>query len=153
MSEEPSSRLQKTLYWFVAAVIIIPIIWASVTIVQTRDMILADLETLNTRREAAFTELRPALLRYREDHGSFPGTLEKLLPDYIPAIPEILLYRAADKTKYNSINLVVTYEQNDAGATFSFQRGYDHTPVVTYDVLSDRYSDRTDAVTPDIPNE
>jgi ABC-type glycerol-3-phosphate transport system permease component len=155
MSDQPppTSRLQKILYIFLAAVILIPIIWMSVSIVQTRDLILADLQELNKSRENAFSEIRQILMRYRDEQGEFPETLDQLVPEYTPSISEVLLKKQGEKTSYNSMDISVKYVSTGSTATFSFQRGYDHTPVIKYDVLTATYSDKTELPETTIQND
>jgi hypothetical protein len=93
-----------------------------------------DLTELSKARRAALTELRPIILRYRADTGSFPKTLEALVPQYVPQIPAVLL-NVPDVEPAKRIR----YEPTDDNVRFSYHviRGPDSTEV--FDVVKNSF--------------
>ena len=146
MSEQPASKAQKIFYVFLAAMILVPIIWMTVAIIQTKDVIISELLEINKNRDIAFVEIRPALMRYKEEQGTFPDTLNKLVPKYIISIPDVLLITKDPTLDYDSKDMSVKYIADGTTASFQFRRGYDHTPMITYDVLTGTYSDKIKTV-------
>ncbi|MDH5766061.1 MAG: hypothetical protein OEZ38_08595 [Gammaproteobacteria bacterium] len=143
--EQPSSKKQKIIYIIIAALIIIPITILSISVVKSKSYVVEQLVELNKNREQAFTEIRPALMQYKEQHKVFPETLDKLVPDYITTIPKVLLIPKPDTTEYDSLDMSIKYSPSGDSAYFSYRRGYIHTPKVTYDVVSDSYTEHNDA--------
>lgn len=95
----------------------------------------SDLTELTRVRRAALSELRPVLLRYRADTGSFPQTLEILVPQYLPQVPAVLL-NAPDAEPVKCIR----YEVLTDTVRFSYHviRGPDSTEV--FDVVKNDFS-------------
>lgn len=143
--EQPSSKKQKIIYIIIAALIIIPITILSISVVKSKSYVVEQLVELNKNREQAFIEIRPALMQYKDQHKVFPETLDKLVPDYIATIPKVLLIPKPDSTEYDSLDMSIKYSPRGDSASFSYRRGYIHTPKVTYDVVSDSYTEHNDA--------
>lgn len=142
MSEQASSKIQKIFYTLLAAIILIPIIWLSNYILEASEKMVAEVQEINRNRDIAIENVSPALIRYRDEQGVFPDTLDKLVPNYITAIPEVLLITKDPGLEYDSGDMSTKYSSDGTTASFSFRRGYDHLPKITYDVLTGTYSDQ-----------
>lgn len=94
----------------------------------------SDLTDLTNIRRAALAELRPVLLRYKLEKGSFPQTLDLLVPKYLPQVPRIL-QNAPDVEPVKRIH----YESLGDSARFSYHviRGPDSTEI--YDVAGNSF--------------
>jgi len=93
-----------------------------------------DITELSKARRVALTELRPVILRYKADTGSFPKTLEALVPQYLPQIPAVLLnVPDVEPAKH------IRYESMDDNVRFSYHviRGPDSTEV--FDVVKNSF--------------
>ena len=86
----------------------------------------SDLTELARIRRAALAEIRPALLRYKLETGSFPQRLELMVPGYLPQVPPVL-QNAADAEPARRIR----YESRGEAARFSYHviRGPDSIEV------------------------
>ncbi len=81
----------------------------------------SDLRKLNKEREVAFLEVRPHLIKFRNEKGCFPKTLAALVPNYIKEIPHVLQrdnYEGAYKIYYEVVD-------NDAYFTYHTSKGPD----------------------------
>ena len=153
MSEQqkkPTSKAQKIFYVFLAVVIIAPIFLATVYILETKDKMIAEVVEINKKREIAFAEMRPALMRYKDEQGMFPDVLNKLIPKYITSIPAVLLIEKNPNRGYDSEDMSVKYISDESSAVFRFRRGYVHTPMMTYDVLTGKYTEKSESVVPEL---
>ena len=94
-----------------------------------------DLAELSKARRAALAELRPLLLRYKADSGSFPQTLEQLVPAYLPQIPAVF----KDEPNAEPVKRI-RYEVREGNARISYHliRGPDSTEV--FDVTSNSFA-------------
>jgi hypothetical protein len=94
-----------------------------------------DIKTLTESRHAALKELRPVLLRYKEDTGKFPSKLEALSPQYLPQIPAVLKEQAETEAVKR-----IRYESNGETAQFTYHviRGPDSTEV--FDVTKNTFT-------------
>jgi hypothetical protein len=94
----------------------------------------ADLADLTKLRRSTLAELRPVLLRYQAETGSFPRTLELLVPNYLPRIPPELQNRAdvepAKRIQYESVGDMARF-------TYHVIRGPDSTEA--FDVASNKF--------------
>jgi len=89
---------------------------------------------LNNRRQAAFLEIRPALLQYMTDHGKVPGDLHLLVPEYLSALPEaIILNDNAGKYKR------VLYQPEKNTALFCYKTGGIPAAETCYDIVNNQY--------------
>ena len=89
---------------------------------------------LNTERQAAFQELRPAFLLYIADHGKVPGNLRLLVPEYLAALPEaVILNDAVGSDKW------VRYRPEKNTAFFYYKTGGIPAAETCYDIVNDRY--------------
>jgi hypothetical protein len=95
-----------------------------------------DIHQLNQQRQIAFVQIRPAFLKYKEKHGKFPASLEKLKPDYITQIPSVLTN--ANKGRYG--NLRISYQTDEETATFIFHVSHAPIPVMSYDIKKNLYT-------------
>ncbi|MDH5473328.1 MAG: hypothetical protein OEY61_10770 [Gammaproteobacteria bacterium] len=141
MSEQKLSKKQKLIYLLIATVIIAPLIMMTITVIKSKNVMIEQLVELNKSREQAFANVRPALLSYKASQGVFPETLKQLMPDYITSIPDVLLIPKSTTPEYEVMDLSVNYISDGNTAVFTYRRGYNHTPLVTYDVLTDTYSE------------
>ncbi len=93
-----------------------------------------DLADLTRIRRSKLAELRPVLLRYKAETGSFPGTIELLVPAYLPRVPTELQdvpgVEAAKRIQYESLG-------GTARFTYHVIRGPDSTEV--FDVGSNEF--------------
>lgn len=96
-----------------------------------------NIHQLNQQRQIAFVKIRPAFLKYKEKHGKFPINLEKLKPDYITQIPNVLT-NADDRVHGN---LRINYQTDDETAKFIFHVSQAPIPVMSYDIEKNLYSD------------
>ena len=142
MTEQKLSKKQKTFNIIIAAVILIPIIMMTITIIKSKNQMINDLTELNSQREAAFIKIRPLLIQYKKDHNAFPDQLNKLVPEYTMSIPAILNTRNQSTNDYASNDMSMEYISDGKTAAFHFRRGYAHTPVIIYDILSNSYSQK-----------
>lgn len=147
MSEQGLSKKQKIINIIIAAVIIIPIIMMTMTIINSKNMIIEQLTELNNMRENAFVEIRPVLMRYRDDHNAFPDKLDKLVPDYISSVPVVL--QPYKTPEYDSEDMSIEYISDGETAAFHYRKGYDHTPIIIYDVMTNSYSYKKDTIEAD----
>ncbi|MCW9003727.1 MAG: hypothetical protein OQK70_00590 [Gammaproteobacteria bacterium] len=134
MTENSLSKKQKIINLLIAAVIIVPIIMATYSIIQGKNLIIKQLIELTSQREKAFSEIRPVLIQYKEDHKLFPDTLNQLVPDYIDSIPPVL--QSTSQLEYASKDMSLEYISDGESAAFHYRKGYDHTPVFIYDISS-----------------
>ena len=141
MTEQRLSKKQKIIYILIALVIIAPLVMMTITIIKSKNIMIEQLVALNTSREQAFSEIRPALLNYKQTQGNFPETLNLLVPAYINAIPPVLLMEKSKTPEYEVMDLSVNYISTGDTAVFTYHRGYIHTPIVTYDVLDNSYTE------------
>lgn len=90
------------------------------------------LAELTKEREAAMAGLRPILLKYRDDQGAFPETLEALVPRYLAQVPHVLTPSSEQGDSYKQIS----YTVRDGKANFSYciVRGPDSR--ASYDVAT-----------------
>ena len=89
---------------------------------------------LNYRRQAAFLEIRPALLQYISDHGKVPGDLHMLVPKYISALPEaIILNDDIGTDKW------VRYQPEKNTALLCYKTGGIPAAETCYDIVNNRY--------------
>jgi hypothetical protein len=89
---------------------------------------------LNSRRQAAFLEIRPAVLHYIADHGKVPANLSLLVPEYIPALPEaVVLKQDTDPDRR------VRYEPSDNTAFFYYKTGGIPRVETCYDIVNNRF--------------
>ena len=146
MTEETLSKKQKIINIIIAAIILIPIALMTLSIIQSKNMIIKDLETLDKQREIAFAEISPILIRYKEDNNVFPDDLNKLVPQYTTSIPRVLQVTGESNEEYDRNDMSMEYVSDGATAAFHYRRGYSHTPVIIYDVLTGSYSDRQDMI-------
>ena len=146
MTEEKLSKKQKMINIFIAAIILIPIALITISIIQSKNMIIEDLKALNTQREIAFTEIRPILMRYKEEHNVFPDDLKKLVPDYLALIPGVLQMIGNSSVEYDSNDMSIEYISDGVNAAFHYRRGFSHTPIIIYNVVTGSYSNKEDMI-------
>jgi len=99
-------------------------------------MVVCDqgLRELTAKRMELFKELRPVLLKYQKEHGSFPNMLEDLVPGYLNKVPSELI-NDGKEDPYKSIS----YETRGGEAYFSFRRVRGPDSGSIYFVSEDRY--------------
>jgi hypothetical protein len=94
----------------------------------------SDLADLTKIRRSTMAELRPVLLRYKAETGSFPRTLELLVPKYLSQVPTELQNQPdvepAKRIQYESVG-------DTARFTYHVIRGPDSTEV--FDVASNKF--------------
>ena len=96
---------------------------------------IEEIKALNMSREAALAEIQPFLMRYKNEQGAFPETLEQLVPGYISAIPAVLQHSENIDPK-----LRVKYESDGTIAEFRYQKTYVSGSMVIFDVGTNSYS-------------
>lgn len=94
----------------------------------------SDLTDLTRIRRSALAELRPVLLRYKQEKGGFPQTLDLLVPEYLPQVP-LALQNAPDVEPVKRIR----YESVGGSARFTYHviRGPDSTEM--FDVAGNSF--------------
>ncbi|MCK4951162.1 MAG: hypothetical protein KAS48_05035 [Gammaproteobacteria bacterium] len=135
MSESSSSTIQKIFYVFIAIIIIVPIAALTSYIFQAKDLVNQDLKELTIQRKLAFTQIRPALIDYKKEHGEFPDSLQQLIPDYITSIPEEL--QSPDDE--NPI-MTIKYRSEGSNAFFHYQTSFGQATTVNYDIGNNTFS-------------
>jgi hypothetical protein len=112
--------MKKTI-WIIAIIVLLVIGAGQYVKWSNRDM-----TELTKARRAVLSELRPVLLRFKADTGSFPSSLELLVPQYLTQIPAEL-QNAPDIEPVKRIR----YEALDDTVRFSYHviRGPDSTEV------------------------
>lgn len=90
-----------------------------------------DLIELAKRREADLATLRPALLKYRDDKGAFPKSLDDLVPTYVRAIPDSL----RDSAGAESLRRV-SYQSDGRGARVVYRGHRGPDSRLSYDVVT-----------------
>jgi hypothetical protein len=89
---------------------------------------------LNTRRQAAFFEIRPAFLQYLADHGKVPGDLHLLVPEYMPALPEAVMSQPdSDPDRW------VRYQPGENTAFFFYKTGGIPAAQTCYDIVNNQF--------------
>lgn len=96
--------------------------------------ISTDMRQLNNRRESAFHDLRPAFLKYVEDHGHNPRSLDLLVPDYLPEIPNVL--KPEDE---GDPDKRVQYRTSKTTARFYYKTGGKPNSDTYYDILKNSF--------------
>jgi hypothetical protein len=89
---------------------------------------------LNTERQAAFQEIRPAFLLYIADHGKIPGDLQQLVPEYLAVLPDAVLLNDAV-----GLDRRVRYRPERNTALFYYKTGGITAGETCYDIVDDRY--------------
>jgi hypothetical protein len=92
------------------------------------------LQDLTKHRMQALNQLRPILLKYKEERGCYPNKLHDLVPDYLQVVPPELLNGEKEDWYKNIIYEVVKGE-----ASFIFFRIRGPDSRVTYHVSENRY--------------
>lgn len=93
-----------------------------------------EMRDLHAQRGVVFAAIRPAFMEYVARNGRVPRTLDLLVPDYLPAIPEILRPREpADSVKG------VRYVAAQMTARFYYKTAVLPPAEGFYDILDDRY--------------
>jgi hypothetical protein len=79
-------------------------------------------------------DIRPAFLKYRQDHGSYPESLTGLVPDYLDGIPPQLVNNGGED-QYRMISYVL----QDGRPVFHYRimRGPDSS--AQYDLQDDAF--------------
>lgn len=97
--------------------------------IKMSDHGLAD---LTKERERKMSELRPAIIKFREERGVYPEKLELLVPSHIHKIPEVLRLSSENNDPYKKI----TYAVENGKPVFRYRvvRGPDSKAM--YDVES-----------------
>lgn len=93
-----------------------------------------ELRDLTIKRKQTLNELRPTLLKYKEDRGFFPDKLQDLVPDYLQAVPPELLNDGKE-----DIYKKITYRVFEGEARFFFSQIRGPDSRVTYHVSENRY--------------
>lgn len=93
-----------------------------------------DIYQVNQQRRKAFSQIRPALLRYKAENHTFPNNLVLLLPDYMDEIPGSLI-DSAHKDKV----LKIDYQADKESAKFVFYTSRVPGAMVSYEITEDQY--------------
>ena len=100
-------------------------------------LIISDhgLHELNKERKAAFNEIRPVFMEYKDRNGCFPERLKDLVPKYIDEIPSVLLYN--EETGHY---MQIRYElEKNKNPFFHYHRMRGPDSGVHYYIAEDRY--------------
>ncbi len=94
------------------------------------------LADLTQEREIKMRELRPLIIKYKEDKGEYPKSLELLVPRYIAKIPDVLGASSENGDAYRRL----TYEIEQGKPVFRYRvlRGPDSG--ATFDIESGKIS-------------
>lgn len=94
----------------------------------------ADSREFHQKRQAAFDQIRPAVLEYIAEHGKVPGRLNLLVPEYLADIPAAAIFtedaRPARRVQYVAARKTARFYYKTAGLTGS---------GTCYDIVNDRY--------------
>jgi len=134
---ESSSKKAKTVFHIILAIIIIaPIVGITSYIFHAKDLINDELKELTSQRKVAFAQIRPAVMKYKNEHGVFPETLQQLMPDYVSSIPEVL---QSPEDEYPI--MAIKYISEGSSAFFHYHTGYGEVTTVSYDIGNNVFSD------------
>lgn len=97
-----------------------------------------EISKLTQQRKAILQEIRPVFMKYKQDYGSFPKTLNSLVPDYIPEIPPVLIYNDKDRYYYR-IQYNTWSEKGHEHAGFHFHGMTGPDSGVGYDIEEDKF--------------
>lgn len=75
------------------------------------------LANLTKERERKMTELRPVIMKYKEEKGEYPKSLDLLVPRYISKIPDALEASSENGDVYRRL----TYEIEDGKPIFRYR--------------------------------
>lgn len=102
----------------------------------THSCIISDhgLRNLTKQRMQTLNQLRPTLLKYKEENGFYPHKLQDLIPKYVQLIPPELVNDGKDDG-YKHID----YEVINSEALFRFHQMRGPDSGVTYHVRENRY--------------
>jgi hypothetical protein len=89
---------------------------------------------LTEQRKQTLNELRPILMKYKEENGCYPNKLQDLTPKYLHAIPPELVNDGKDDY-YKKI----TYEVINCEAQFIFYQMRGPDSRVTYHISKNTY--------------
>lgn len=135
MSKSSSSTMQKIFYAFIAIIIIVPIAGITSYIFYAKDLVNEDLKELTIQRKLAFTQIRPAFMDYKKEHGAFPDSLQQLIPDYITSIPGVL-----QSSEDENPIMTIKYKSEGSSASFHYQTSFGQAVTVNYNVENNTYS-------------
>ena len=127
--------MQKIFYAFIAILIIAPIAGITSYIFYAKDLVNEDLKELTIQRKLAFTQIRPAFMDYKKEHGAFPDSLQQLIPDYITSIPGVL----QSPEDENPI-MTIKYKSDGSSASFHYQTSFGQAVTVNYNIEDNAYS-------------
>ena len=135
MSKSSSSIMQKIFYVFIAIIIIAPVAGLTSYIFQAKDLVNEDLKELTIQRKLAFSQIRPAFMDYKKEHGAFPDSLQQLIPDYITSIPGAL----QSPEDENPI-MTIKYKSDESSASFHYQTSFGQAFTVNYNIGDNAFS-------------
>ncbi|MCB0336108.1 MAG: hypothetical protein KDD62_07370 [Bdellovibrionales bacterium] len=94
-----------------------------------------EIQALNEKRKIAFQEIRPAFLKFHSERGSYPVSLEELVPDYLPELPEVILDSNSDDPA-----LAIEYTLEENAPRFYFRTTHGPDSKASYDIESNSYN-------------
>ena len=130
-----SKKVKMVLHIIIAIIIIAPIVGITSYIFYAKDLVNEELKELTSQRKVAFVKIRPAFMQYKDEHGAFPDSLQQLVPDYVPLIPQVL---QSPEDEYPII--AIRYESEGANAFFYYHMGYGEVTTVFYDIGNNVFS-------------
>lgn len=93
----------------------------------------ADSREFSQERQAAFGQIRPAVIQYIAEHGKAPGELSQLVPGYLPQLPTAIVSAKtagpARRIQYVTTGKNAVFYYKTAGITGS---------ETCYDIINDR---------------
>ncbi len=137
MSKSSSGKTEKIFHIILAIIIIAPIIAISAYIINAKNVVVAELKELTVQRKAAFVEIRPAFMKYKNEQGAFPDKLQQLTPDYIASIPAAL-----QSPEDEFPMMAIKYKHIEDGAFFHFHTSYGGAVTTVYDIEKNTYSNK-----------
>ena len=112
-----------------------PIVGINSYIFYAKDLVNEDLKELTIQRKLAFTQIRPAFMDYKKEHGAFPDSLQQLIPDYITSIPGVL----QSPEDENPI-MTIKYKSDGSSASFHYQTSFGQAFTVNYNIENNTFS-------------
>ena len=129
MSKSSTSKTEKIFHIILAIIIIGPIVGISTYIINAKNMVVEEIEELTILRKAAFVQIRPAFIGYKNEYGVFPETLQQLVPTYKASIPEVL-HSPEDEFPM----MAIKYKSEGASAYFYYHATYGESVTEVYDI-------------------
>ena len=136
MSKSSSKKIKTLFHILLAIIIIAPIVGITSYIFYAKDLVNEELKELTSQRKVAFSQIRPAFMKYKNEHGVFPDALQQLVPEYVSSIPDVL---QSPEDEYPIV--AIKYIVEGSSAFFHYHTGYGEVTTMSYDIGSNAFSD------------